>query len=182
MTKNKFSGPFLPFPRWVLNYLGEDSISKVVLLTILLYMDSDTQQVTTSYNHVAKLTGYSRSTIIRSVNRLVSSGVLMRQVRFTNGRQISNRYVVNFNNPNVFETSQVASGGVAALTLVGSRPDTPRGSSRDTGGSVTPDTQSRITNNKNNLNKNHPNKKEKKIMNEIVTGYEIDPNLLKGHK
>lgn len=174
VAKKKFSGPFLPFPRWVLGYLGEDSIAKVTLLTILLYMDSDTQEVTTSYNHVAKLTGYSRTTIIRAVNRLVSSGVLIRQHRYGKRGNISNRYIVNFNNPKVFEATTLVSGEI----LGGIPTDTSRGIQPDTSPSIQPDTQTRIIKNKNNLNNNHYFKREENKNNEIIDGYGIDPNLL----
>jgi len=108
MTKRKFSGPFLPFPRWALAYLGEDGIAKVVLLTVLLYMDADTQELTTSHNHIAKLTGYSRSTTIRAVNRLISTGVLIRKHRLGKNGNISNKYIVNFNNPAVISPTLVS--------------------------------------------------------------------------
>jgi hypothetical protein len=168
MAKSKFSGPFLPFPRWVLQYLGNDSIGKVVLLTILLYMDSDTQEVTTSYSHVAKLTGYSRRTIIRAVNRLVSSNVLIRKNRYGKHGNISNKYIVNFNNPTALVTTQ---------TLPSDSPDTTGSDSPDTTPSVPSVTQSRITINKNNHNKNLSIKKEKKV-NDITSGYAIDETLL----
>jgi hypothetical protein len=169
LTKNKFSGPFLPFPRWVLKYLGNDSVGKVVLLTILLYMDSDTQEVTTSYGHVAKLTGYSRRTVIRAVNRLVSSNVLIRKVRVGAKGQLSNLYVVNFNNPSTL---------VSRVTLPSVTGDTPRSVTTDTTPSVTGDTQSRITINKNNHNKNLLYKRGE-TMNDVTSGYEIDGELLK---
>jgi len=168
MAKSKFSGPFLPFPRWVLQYLGNDSISKVVLLTVLLYMDADTQELTTSYGHVAKLTGYSRRTIIRSVNRLVSSGVLIRKNRLGKHGNISNKYIVNFNNPSTLVSTQTPP---SVLT------DTTGGDTPDTTPSVPSDTQSRITINKNNHNKNLSFKKEKK-KDDITNGYVIDETLL----
>lgn len=174
MGKKKFSGPFLPFPRWVLGYLGEDTIAKVTLLTILLYMDSDTQEVTTSYNHVAKLTGYSRTTVIRAVNRLVSSGVLVRQHRYGKRGNISNRYIVNFNNPQVFDTATL----VSPQTLGGIQGDTSRGVSPDTSPSIQPDTQSRIIKNKNNHNNNLSFKRRRKTQDEVIEGYSIDPDLL----
>ena len=149
--------------------MGNDSISKVVLLTILLYMDSDTQEVTTSYGHVAKLTGYSRRTVIRAVNRLVSSNVLIRKARMGAKGQLSNRYIVNFNNPSTL---------VSGETLPSVTGDTPGGDSPDTPPSVSRDTQSRITINKNNHNKNLLYKKGE-IMNDVTSGYEIDGELLK---
>jgi hypothetical protein len=174
MGKSKFSGPFLPFPRWVLSYLGKDTIAKVTLLTILLYMDSDTQEVTTSYNHVAKLTGYSRITIIRAVNRLISIGVLVRQHRYGKRGNISNLYVVNFNNPKVFEAKAL----VSPETLGGILPDTSGGIPPDTSPSIPPDTQSRIIKNKNNHNNNLSFKRRKQKQDEVIDGYSIDSDLL----
>ena len=168
MAKNKFSGPFLPFPRWALQYLEGDSIAKVVLLTILLYMDADTQEVTTSYAHVAKLTKYSRRTVIRAVNRLVETNVLIRKNRKGKTGNISNKYIVNFNNPSALVSTQTPP------SVLG---DTTRGDSTDTTPSVSRDTQSRIINNKNNQNKNSSIKKGKK-MSDITSGYEIDKALL----
>ena len=132
-------------------------------------MDSDTQEVTTSYGHVAKLTGYSRRTVIRAVNRLVSSNVLVRRARVGAKGQMSNRYIVNFNNPSTL---------VSVETLPSVTGDTPRSDSQDTTPSVTGDTQSRITINKNNHNKNPLYKKAEK-MNDVTNGYAIDGELLK---
>jgi DNA-binding transcriptional regulator GbsR (MarR family) len=171
MAKNKFGGAFLAFPRWVLKYLGEDSIAKVVLLTILLYMDSDTQELTTSYNHIAKMTGYSRSTVIRAMNRLISCGVLIRVHRKGKNGNISNRYIVRFDNPEIVNSTLVSQ-----QTLGSVQPDTTGGVTTDTTPSVPRDTQSRITNNKNNQKKNLSYKREKE-RNE-TEGYEIDPTLL----
>ena len=130
-------------------------------------MDSDTQELTTSYGHVAKLTGYSRRTIIRSVNRLVSSGVLIRKNRSGKHGNISNKYIVNFNNPNTLVSTQTPP------SVLG---DTTGSDMADTTPSVPSVTQSRITINKNNHNKNLSIKKEKK--DEIISGYCIDETLM----
>ena len=130
-------------------------------------MDSDTQELTTSYGHVAKLTGYSRRTIIRSVNRLVSSGVLIRKNRSGKHGNISNKYIVNFNNPNTLVSTQTPP------SVLG---DTTRSDTADTTPSVPSVTQSRITINKNNHNKNLSIKKGKK--DEITSGYCIDETLM----
>lgn len=129
-------------------------------------MDSDTQEVTTSYGHIAKLTGYSRRTVIRAVNRLVSSNVLIRKNRLGKHGNISNKYIVNFNNPSAL---------VSGETLPSVLTDTTGSDTSDTTPSVTGDTQSRITNNKNNQNKNLSFKRRK---NEVIEGYEIDKALL----
>ena len=130
-------------------------------------MDSDTQELTTSYGHVAKLTGYSRRTIIRSVNRLVSSGVLIRKNRSGKHGNISNKYIVNFNNPNTLVSTQTPP------SVLG---DTTGSDMADTTPSVPSVTQSRITINKNNHNKNLSIKKGKK--DEITSGYCIDETLM----
>ena len=130
-------------------------------------MDSDTQELTTSYGHVAKLTGYSRRTIIRSVNRLVSSGVLIRKNRSGKHGNISNKYIVNFNNPNTLVSTQTPPSVFGGTTGSDTADTTP---------SVPSVTQSRITINKNNHNKNLSIKKEKK--DEITSGYCIDETLM----
>ena len=83
--------------------------------------------------------------------------------------QMSNRYIVNFNNPSTL---------VSTETPPSVTPDTPRSDSPDTTPSVTGDTQSRITINKNNHNKNLLYKKGEK-MNDVTSGYTIDGELLK---
>ena len=130
-------------------------------------MDSDTQELTTSYGHVAKLTGYSRRTIIRSVNRLVSSGVLIRKNRSGKHGNISNKYIVNFNNPNTLVSTQTPPSVLGGTTGSDTADTTP---------SVPSVTQSRITINKNNHNKNLSIKKGKK--DEITSGYCIDETLM----
>ena len=152
MTKkvSKFGGPFLPFPRWALEYLQGDDVGIVVLVTILQYMDSDTQELTTSYPWIGKLIKRDRRTVIRAMNRLVSIGVIYRTPRVGKKGSLSNRYLVNFNNPNVNKEMQTRKTPVSRLTPPLVSGETLPSDTGDTPPSVTGDTQSRITNNKNN--------------------------------
>jgi len=152
MTKksSKFGGPFLPFPRWALEYLQGDDVGIVVLVTILQYMDSDTQELTTSYQWIGKLIKRDRRTVIRAMNRLVSIGVIYRTPRVGKKGSLSNRYLVNFNNPNVNKEMTSKKTPVSRVTPPLVSLETLPSDTGDTPPSVTGDTQSRITNNKNN--------------------------------
>ena len=136
----KLNGQFIPVPRWVLEYLGQDAVALCVLIHALTYMNGDRQDITTSYDHLAELTGYDRRTVIRAMNRIESSGAVIKTVRKgKTGRSMTNLYRVDFNNPN---------------SRRGDTVDTPRGVTGDTSGvslespseGVTADTQSRETN------------------------------------
>lgn len=136
---SRLGGPFLPVPRWVLPYLKEDFVSHAVLNAMLMYLDPDTQALTTSYDHIAGTIGCSRRTVIRSMKRLEEIGVIVVENRVNNNRNLTNRYFVNFNNPNTF-------GVVTPVTPLVVTPVTPRGDTRDTTSGVTRDTQSRVKN------------------------------------
>lgn len=144
-------GPFIQFPKWLREYLRGDATTTDVLLELLGYMDGKTQKLTTSYGHIAERTGYHRTTVIKSVNKLVELGVLVKQNRSKNGRSLTNEFYVNFNNPNYLTVGVV--GGLPSTLgvvgeLLGSSPGaTPEGSSGTT--------QLRIK------NKNKENKKGK---------------------
>jgi biotin operon repressor len=140
----KFGGPFLAFPRWVLPYLNGDNTAKAVLLELLVYMKPDTQTTTTSYKYIAEQVGVDRRTVIRAVTRLESAGVIIRRHRGTKGHNMSNAFVINFNNPEV----------VSPMTLGGDTGDTTSGDTHDTTPSVTHDTQIRV-NNKSNKKSTH---------------------------
>jgi len=136
----KFSGTFIPIPSWVMEYIGNDPVALCVLVNALKYMDNDTQQFTTSYDHLAEKTGLGRSTIIRAMKRIESAGVLRKTIRKASaGNNKTNLYTVDFNNPKSRE---------------GVTPDTPHSVTRDTplvspatpSEGVTPDTQSIETN------------------------------------
>ena len=147
-NSTKFGGPFLPFPRWVLHLLNGDNVAKSVLLEMLCYMDANTQRVTTSYQTIAKNVGCDRRTAMRAVNRLVELGVVVKRHRDINYRQITNEFVINFNNPNALGVSPETPPGVSGETLPSVTGDTPGGDTTDTPGGDTGDTQSRITNTK----------------------------------
>lgn len=153
---NKFGGAFLAFPRWVLPYLQGDSTAKAVLLELLVYMRPETQTTTTSYQYIAEQVGVDRRTVIRAIKRLEASGVVIRQHRGTKGHNMSNAFIINFNNPEVI-------GVVTRVTLGSDTGDTTRGDTGDTTPSDTGDTQIRVNN---KSNKNTHIKKGKK------SGYE----------
>jgi biotin operon repressor len=155
----KFGGPFLAFPRWVLPYLNGDSVAKSVLLELLVYMKPDTQTTTTSYKYIAEQVGVDRRTVIRAVKRLESAGVLIRKHRGTKGHNLSNAFIINFNNPEV----------VSAVTLGSDSSDTTSGDSSDTTPSVTSDTQIRINNKSNN--KSTHNKRPKSDYDDLEAGH-----------
>lgn len=121
----KFGGPFLAFPRWVLPYLQGDSTAKAVLLELLVYMRPETQTTTTSYKYIAEQVGVDRRTVIRAIQRLESAGVIIRKHRGTKGHNLSNAFIINFNNPEVL-------GVVSPMTLGGDTSDTRGGDTHDT--------------------------------------------------
>lgn len=147
MTRKKrpLSGPFLPVPRWVLAYTGGDHAANTVLLFFLQYMDNETQELTTSYQHIADQMGCNKRTVIRAIQRLVEIGVIIKEERNRNGRQLTNCYYINFNNPRV---------GVTQESLVGVTLESLGGDTGVTLGGDTGVTQSRLK------NKTKKNKKE----------------------
>jgi len=132
---NRFSGPFLAIPRWVLQYLNDDGTTALVLMHLCCYLDAD-QNVWASYNTLAKNSGLSRSTVIRSIQKLCEMGVLIKTKRSKDGRNSPNIYSMNFNNPNTFKLPSGVTGATTPLVS----PLTPGGVTHDTIGSVTRDT------------------------------------------
>lgn len=125
-------GPFIQYPKWLREFLRGDSTTTDVLLELLGYMDGKTQRLTTSYGHIAERTGYHKTTVIRSVNKLVDLGVLVKSTRSKNGRTLTNEFYVNFNNPNYMTAGGVVVvqplvGGVAGGLPRGSGGATPEG-------------------------------------------------------
>lgn len=123
MTKSKFGGQFIPVPRWALEYLHGDYIALAVLVHALQYMDTDTQQLTTSYDHLAQLIGSHRTTVIKAIKRLEATGVLHKTIRHgKHGNNQTNRYTVDFNNPasglRGGSPSATRGGSASATTLV----------------------------------------------------------------
>lgn len=148
----KFGGAFLAFPRWVLPYLNGDSVAKAVLLELLVYMKPDTQSTTTSYKYIAEQVGCDRRTVMRAISRLESTGVLIRRRRGTNGHNLTNRFIINFNNPEALRAEE--SEVVSPMTLGSDTHDTTPSVTHDTTPSVTGVTQIR-TNNKSNNKSSH---------------------------
>lgn len=142
MARNKrLSGPFLPVPRWILEYTGNDHVANTVLLFLLQYLHPDTQELTTSYQHIADQMGCNRRTVIRAVNRLVELGLIVKEERTRKtGQTITNRFYINFNSPASFPVM-----GVTPQTLGGVTPETLGGDSPVTGGGDSTDTQSRVS-------------------------------------
>jgi hypothetical protein len=136
----KFNGAFIPIPSWVMEYIGNDPIALCVLINALRYMDNDSQQFTTSYDHLAEKTGLGRSTVLRAMKRIESSGVLRKTVRkASRGNNKTNLYTVDFNNPKSRE-------GVSSDTPHSVTSGTPLVSPATPSEGATPDTQSIETN------------------------------------
>jgi|APGre2960657404_1045060.scaffolds.fasta_scaffold09037_5 biotin operon repressor len=148
----KFGGAFLAFPRWVLPYLNGDSVAKAVLLELLVYMKPETQSTTTSYKYIAEQVGCDRRTVMRAISRLESTGVLIRRRRGNNGHNLTNRFIINFNNPEALRAEE--SEVVSPMTLGSDTHVTTSGVTHDTTPSVTSVTQIR-TNNKNSNKSSH---------------------------
>lgn len=143
MGVSKFGGPFIPIPKWVMNYLTGDSVAVHVLVNALCYLDNDTQELTTSYEHLAKVTGCSRRTVIRAMSRLHEVGVVQLNHRHgKRGKQLTNKYTIDFNSP-LSQTRGVTSD---TPPLRGVTSDTPPVSPQTPLRGVTSDTQSRKTN------------------------------------
>ena len=67
---------------------------KLVLLCIADHAHEKTQQCWPSLGTIAKESGLSTRSVIRSVNKLVELGLLGRTDRFSNNRQTSNIYTI----------------------------------------------------------------------------------------
>lgn len=157
----KFGGPFLAFPRWVLPYLQGDSTAKAVLLELLVYMRPETQTTTTSYKYIAEQVGVDRRTVIRAIKRLESAGVIIRKHRGTKGHNLSNAFIINFNNPEVL-------GVVTPMTLGGDTDDTTSGDTHDTT-LVSPMTPNKEYKNKSRNKSNH-NKRQNQGYDDVEVG------------
>lgn len=165
-TQTKFGGAFLPFPRWALKSLVGDSTAKAVLLQLLVYMDPDTQITTTSYEYVSAQVGVDRRTVMRAIKRLESIGVLVRKTRKGTGKgnNLSNLYVIKFDNPEVFEV-------VSRVTLDSDTGDTTPGDTGDT------TLVSRVTPNKEYKNKSNNKKNRTKSQTADFSNMEVDGRL-----
>lgn len=159
MARNtKLSGPFLPVPRWVLPYIATDYVSHAVLNHLLQYLNPDTQELWSSYQHIASQMGCDRRTVMRSIKRLEEIGLVVKVPQIRNNKNMPNRYYVNFNNPSVVS-------GESPLVV---SPESLGSVSTDTTSSVSSDTQSRYKNKreKNKKGKIHQVHVDKRLGNE----------------
>ena len=138
-------GPFIQNPTWLRDYLRGDPTTTDILLELLGYMNGKTQVLWTSYNHISEKTGYHRTTVIKSVNKLTDLGVLIKKVKSKNGRSLPNEYYVNFNNPNYLTVTGVVGELPSPLGVAG---ELPRGSVGTTPEGSRGTTQIRINKNK----------------------------------
>jgi hypothetical protein len=161
---NKFGGPFIAVPKWTLPYIAKDATALTILILALQYMDWEEQTLTTSYGHLAELSGFSRRTVIRAMNRLNEIGVIIKSSRYGSGGNITNIYKINFNNPK----SLGVPSDTSVTPLVS--PVTPPSDTSVTPRGVTRVTQYRITSNKNKYSEGG---------NELYDGYTVDKRLFK---
>lgn len=166
---SKLGGPFIPVPKWVMTYIKKDAVALHVLVQALNYLNSETQELTTSYDHLAIMTGYSRRTVIRAMNRMLELGVIQRVHRTGRaGKSLSNRYVIDFNNPNAALPGRGVTGDTGGFSSATG--DTPGVTLVTPLRGVTGDTQSR----KNNLLQEGDRKKKKRNSGELDL-YSTDP-------
>ena len=127
----KLGGPWISIPTWVVKYMKGDSIALHVLTCAIGYMNTHDQTLSTTYDVLARDTGYNRRTVIRAMHRLVEIGVIRKIVKMGRyGKNMPNLYVITYNT-------------AAAEALING------GDSRDTGvfSSDSRDTQIRKKNN-----------------------------------
>jgi hypothetical protein len=83
---------------------------------------------------LAEQTGYHRTTVIRSINKLVDLGVITKRTSSKNGRSLPNQYWVNFNNPNYVG---VAGALPSPLGVAGALPSSSTGATPEGSGGAT---------------------------------------------
>ena len=72
----------------------QNSTNKLVLLMLANYSDENESSYP-SYKHLAKICECSERTVMRSIDSLISLGLLKKQVRFnSDGKQTSNRFIL----------------------------------------------------------------------------------------
>jgi biotin operon repressor len=156
--QNMADGPFLQYPTWLREYLRGDATTTDVLLEMLCYMNGKTQALWTTYDHIAQQTGYHRTTVIRSVNKLVELGVLIKRSQSKNGRSLPNEYLVNFNNPKYIGVARTLP---SPLGVAGALPSSSTGATPEGG---TGATQIRITNKNKQTRKGKLGKIDSRLM------------------
>jgi hypothetical protein len=120
----QLGGFWISIPSWVVKHIKGDSVALHVLTCAIVYMNTHDQTLSTTYDVLARDTGYNRRTVIRAMHRLVEIGVIRKTVKMGRyGKNMPNVYVITYNT-------------AAAEALLNG------GDSRDTGGlsSVSSDT------------------------------------------
>jgi len=94
----KLGGPWISIPTWVVKYMKGDSIALHVLTCAIGYMNTHDQTLSTTYDVLARDTGYNRRTVIRAMHRLVEIGVIRKIVKMgRHGKNMPNLYVITYN-------------------------------------------------------------------------------------
>ena len=79
---------------WASKKECQNSTNKLVLLMLANYSDENESSYP-SYKHLAKICECSERTVKRSIDSLISLGLLKKQVRFnSDGKQTSNRFIL----------------------------------------------------------------------------------------
>ena len=79
---------------WASKKECQNSTNKLVLLMLANYSDENESSYP-SYKHLAKICESSERTVMRSIDSLISLGLLKKQVRFnSDGKQTSNRFIL----------------------------------------------------------------------------------------
>ena len=79
---------------WASKKECQNSTNKLVLLMLANYSDENESSYP-SYKHLAKICECSERTVMRSIDSIISLGLLKKQVRFnSDGKQTSNRFIL----------------------------------------------------------------------------------------
>ena len=149
----QLGGFWISIPSWVVKYMKGDSIALHVLTCAIVYMNTHDQTLSTTYDVLAKDTGYNRRTVIRAMHRLVEIGVIRKTVKMGRyGKNMPNIYVITYNT-------------IAAEALINGSDSRDTGAfssdSRDTP-VVTPETLILSDSRDTQIRENNNNKNEKK--------------------
>lgn len=94
----QLGGFWVSIPSWVVKYMKGDSVALHVLTCAIVYMNTHDQTLSTTYDVLARDTGYNRRTVIRAMHRLVEIGVIRKTVKMGRyGKNMPNVYVITYN-------------------------------------------------------------------------------------
>ena len=94
----QLGGFWVSIPSWVVKHIKGDSVALHVLTCAIVYMNTHDQTLSTTYDVLAKDTGYNRRTVIRAMHRLVEIGVIRKTVKMGRyGKNMPNVYVITYN-------------------------------------------------------------------------------------